>query len=61
VRGWLWFMDGACLDWIAQGDLHRDELRGLLIGTLFGALMASGSPAVAQALSAAAAPAGAAS
>jgi AcrR family transcriptional regulator len=54
VRGWLWFMDGACLDWIAQGDLRRDELRGLLIGTLFGALMASGSPVVAQALTAAA-------
>jgi hypothetical protein len=54
VRGWLWFMDGACLDWIAHGDLRRDELRGLLIGTLFGALMASGSPEVVQALTAAA-------
>jgi AcrR family transcriptional regulator len=44
VRGWLWFMDGACLDWIANDrDLSRDELRGLLLGTLFGALMASGA------------------
>jgi AcrR family transcriptional regulator len=41
VHGWLWFMDGACLDWIRQGDLSRDELRGLLLGTLFGALAAA--------------------
>ena len=55
VRGWLWFMDGACLDWIANGrDLSRDELRGLLMGTLVGALMASGSTAIVEALMAAA-------
>jgi AcrR family transcriptional regulator len=54
VRGWLWFMDGAALDWIAHRDLSRDELRGLLLGTLSGALMASGSPAVLAALAAAA-------
>ena len=23
VRGWLWFMDGACLDWIAHRDIER--------------------------------------
>lgn len=50
VRGWLWFMDGACLDWIAHRDLSRDQVRGLLIGTLVGALMASGSPELVQAL-----------
>jgi AcrR family transcriptional regulator len=50
VRGWLWFMDGACLDWIEQRDLGRDELRGLLMGTLVGALMASGSGPLVQAL-----------
>jgi AcrR family transcriptional regulator len=50
VRGWLWFMDGACLDWIAHRDLSRDELRGLLIGTLAGALMASGNAALVHAL-----------
>jgi AcrR family transcriptional regulator len=50
VRGWLWFMDGACLDWIAQRDISRDELRGLLIGTLVGALMASGSGELVAAL-----------
>ena len=42
VRGWLWFMDGACLDWIANRDLERQQLLGLLLGTLFGALMAAG-------------------
>ena len=42
VRGWLWFMDGACLDWIAHRDLDRAQLLGLLLGTLFGALMAAG-------------------
>ena len=36
-------MDGACIDWIANGaDVPRDALRGLLLGTLAGALMASG-------------------
>ena len=42
VRGWLWFMDGACLDWIAHRDIERAQLLGLLLGTLFGALMAAG-------------------
>jgi AcrR family transcriptional regulator len=42
VCGWLWFMDGACLDWIAHRDLSRAELHGLLMGTLAGALMAAG-------------------
>ena len=37
VRSWLWFMDGACLDWIEHRDLDRQELRGLLLGTLAGA------------------------
>jgi AcrR family transcriptional regulator len=42
VRGWLWFMDGACLDWIARRDLSRAELHGLLLGTFAGALVAAG-------------------
>jgi AcrR family transcriptional regulator len=41
VHGWLWFMDGACLTWIEHRDLSRDELRDLLLGTLFGALTAA--------------------
>jgi AcrR family transcriptional regulator len=43
VHGWLWFMDGACLNWIEHRDLSRDELRDLLLGTLFGALTAAGA------------------
>jgi AcrR family transcriptional regulator len=42
VRGWLWYMDGVCLDWVREGDLSRDDVQGLLLGTLLGALTASG-------------------
>lgn len=41
VHGWLWFMDGACLNWIEHRDLSRGELRDLLLGTLLGALTAA--------------------
>lgn len=41
VRGWLWLMDGAILDWLEHRDLTRDELRDLLLGSLAGALMAA--------------------
>jgi AcrR family transcriptional regulator len=41
VHGWLWFMDGACLDWIEHRDLPREGLRDLLLGTLLGALTAA--------------------
>ncbi len=41
VHGWLWFMDGACLDWIEHRDLSREELRDLLLGTLLGTLTAA--------------------
>jgi AcrR family transcriptional regulator len=44
VTGWLWFMDGACLDWIDHRDIEREELRDLLLGVLIGALVATGSP-----------------
>ena len=42
VRVWLWFMDGAILDWVEHRDLDRDRLKGLLLGTLLGAVTASG-------------------
>ncbi|HET6547827.1 MAG TPA: TetR/AcrR family transcriptional regulator [Solirubrobacter sp.] len=42
VRGWLGFMDGACLDWIEHRDLERAELHGLLLATLLGAVLAAG-------------------
>ena len=41
VRAWLWFCDGVCLDWIEHRDLRRDEVHGLLLGTLAGALAAA--------------------
>jgi AcrR family transcriptional regulator len=42
VRAWLWYMDGVCLDWVREGDLGGDDVRGLLVGTLLGALSAAG-------------------
>ena len=41
VSGWLWFMDGACLNWIEHRDIERGELRDLLLGVLMGALVAA--------------------
>jgi AcrR family transcriptional regulator len=41
VSGWLWFMDGACLNWIEHRDIEREELRDLLLGVLFGSLLAA--------------------
>jgi AcrR family transcriptional regulator len=43
VSGWLWFMDGAGLNWIEHGDVERSELRDLLLGVLMGALLAAGA------------------
>jgi AcrR family transcriptional regulator len=42
ARAWLWFMDGAILDWLEHRDLSRAELRDLLLGSLAGALTAAG-------------------
>src|SRR4051794_19045049 len=42
ARGFLWFMDGAILDWLEHRDMTRDELRELLLGTLLAALPAAG-------------------
>ena len=52
VNGWLWFMDGALTDWLAHRDIGRDQLLGLLLGTLLGAVTASGAPGVAERLAA---------
>ena len=43
---WLWFMDGAILDWIEHGDIKRKKLRRLLLGTLVGAITAAGEGAL---------------
>ncbi len=42
VRAWLWFMDGAILDWLDHRDLDRGELRDLLLGSLAGSVVAAG-------------------
>jgi AcrR family transcriptional regulator len=42
ARAWLWFMDGAILDWLEHRDLSRAELRDFLLGSLAGAVMAAG-------------------
>jgi AcrR family transcriptional regulator len=44
TRAWLWFMDGAILDWFEHRDLERRELCELLLGSLAGALSAAGTP-----------------
>jgi AcrR family transcriptional regulator len=43
VRGWLWFTDGVCLDWVHHRDLEREQVHRLLSGALLGALMAAGA------------------
>ena len=43
VRGWLWLMDGAILDWLEHRDLSRAELRDFLLGALAGAVIAAGA------------------
>ena len=43
VRGWLWFMDGAILDWLEHHEVRREELRDLLLAVLAGAVAAGGA------------------
>jgi AcrR family transcriptional regulator len=43
VRGWLWFVDGVCLEWVTKGELDRGQVLGLLLGTLYGALTSAGA------------------
>ncbi len=50
VNGWLWFMDGALIDWLEHRDFDRGQLLGLLLGTLLGAVTASGAPGLAERL-----------
>jgi AcrR family transcriptional regulator len=41
LHGFLWFMDGACLDWLANRDLTREQLRDMLVTTFAGAIGAA--------------------
>lgn len=43
VAGWLSFMDGAIVAWLDHADVDRDQLVGLLVGSLLGALTAAGA------------------
>ncbi len=43
AHAWLWFLDGALLDWLAHRDLTRTELRDFLLGALGGTLTAAGA------------------
>jgi AcrR family transcriptional regulator len=41
VRAWLWFTDGAILDWLEYRDFDRAALSALLLDTLLGSLAAA--------------------
>jgi AcrR family transcriptional regulator len=41
LHGFLWFIDGACLDWLASKDLSREQLRDMLVTTFAGAIGAA--------------------
>lgn len=41
--GWLWSMDGVCLDWLARRHMTREQVRDYLLATLFGTVMAAAS------------------
>ena len=41
LNGFLWFIDGACLDWLANRDMTRDQLRDMLAIAFAGALNAA--------------------
>ena len=47
--GWLWSIDGICLDWLSRRHMAREQVRDLLTATLFGAIAAAASvePAIA--------------
>jgi hypothetical protein len=41
VRGWVGFVEASSLDWLEHRDLHRAELRDMLIAVLDGAVGAA--------------------
>lgn len=45
IRGWLGFLDGACLDWVNHDDVDRETLHGLLLSTLVASVLAVGEDA----------------
>jgi AcrR family transcriptional regulator len=41
--GWLWSVDGVCLDWLDRRHMTRDQVRDYLLRTLFAQVMAMAS------------------
>lgn len=41
LHGFLWFLDGACLEWLAHRDLSRAQMRDMLLTVFAGAVGAA--------------------
>jgi AcrR family transcriptional regulator len=41
LEGWMSLLEGVSLDWLANRDLDRDEVRGLITAALAGAIAAA--------------------
>jgi AcrR family transcriptional regulator len=37
--GWLWFLDGVCLDWLAHRHMTREQVTNLLLGVLYATVL----------------------
>ncbi len=48
INGWLWFIDGVCLDWARHRDLDHQHVRNVLLDALPCALTAAGRPQLAE-------------
>jgi AcrR family transcriptional regulator len=43
LEGWMSFLEGISLDWLANRDLERDDVRALIVNALAGAIVAARS------------------
>jgi AcrR family transcriptional regulator len=41
LHGFLWFLDGACLEWLGHRDLSRTQMRDMLLTVFAGAVGAA--------------------
>ena len=41
VKGWLGYLDAAIFDWVAAGDLSREQVHALLLAAFGGALLSA--------------------
>ena len=51
ICGWLWLMDGVCLQWVREPGLEREQVHAMLAGALPGLLEAAGRPELGRRLS----------